>query len=156
MAVSRRNQGRNKETRPGSLLDDMTWRMALIIGVAQCIAMWPGVSRSLVTIVGGLLVGLSMEAAVEYSFLLGVVTLGAATAYDTMKHGQLMLQTFDHYSLTIGVVVAFIAASDLREVDGQLPVPAWIGDLWLLPGNYRGTNGCIFINYETYMDLSQS
>ena len=88
----------------------MTWRMALIIGFAQCIAMWPGVSRSLVTIVGGLLVGLSMEATVEYSFLLGVVTLGAATAYDTLKHGRLMLQTFDHYSLIIGVVVAFIAA----------------------------------------------
>ena len=72
--------------------------------------MWPGVSRSLVTIVGGLLVGLTMEAAVEFSFLLGVVTLGAATAYDTLQHGSLMLQTFDHFSLIVGVVVAFIAA----------------------------------------------
>lgn len=95
----------------GRLLDDMHWKMALIIGFAQCIAMWPGVSRSLVTIVGGVLVGLSLEAAVEYSFLLGVVTLGAATAYDTLKHGQLMLQTFDHFSLFIGIVVAFIAAA---------------------------------------------
>ncbi len=60
---------------------------------------------------GGLLVGLTMEAAVEYSFLLGVVTLGAATAYDTLKHCQLMLQTFDHFSLIVGVVVAFIAAA---------------------------------------------
>lgn len=110
LAVSRRNQARSQGSRPGRLLDDMTWQMALLIGVAQCIAMWPGVSRSLVTIVGGLLVGLSIEAAVEYSFLLGVVTLGAATAYDTLKHGQLMLQTFDHYSLIIGVVVAFVAA----------------------------------------------
>ena len=88
----------------------MTWRLALIIGCAQCIAMWPGVSRSLVTIVGGLLVGLTMEAAVEFSFLLGVVTLSAATAYDTMKHGQLMLQTFDNVSLIVGVAVAFLAA----------------------------------------------
>ena len=110
LAVSRRNQNRKQETHPGRQLDDMTWRMALIIGFAQCIAMWPGVSRSLVTIVGGLLVGLSMEAAVEYSFLLGAVTLGAATAYDTLKHGQLMLQTFDNSALIIGVVVAFIAA----------------------------------------------
>ena len=110
LAVSWRNRTRDQRPRPGSLLDDMTWRMALIIGFAQCIAMWPGVSRSLVTIVGGLLVGMSMEAAVEYSFLLGVVTLGAATAYDTLKHGQLMLQTFDHFSLIVGVVVAFIAA----------------------------------------------
>lgn len=110
LAVSWRNRKRNQGTRLGSLLEDMTWQMALIIGFAQCIAMWPGVSRSLVTIVGGLLVGLTMEAAVEYSFLLGVVTLGAATAYDALKHGQLMLQTFDHYSLIVGVVVAFIAA----------------------------------------------
>ncbi len=110
LAVSWRNRARQQGSQPGRLLDDMTWRMALIIGFAQCIAMWPGVSRSLVTIVGGLMVGLSMTAAVEYSFLLGVVTLGAATAYDTLKHGQLMLQTFDHYSLIIGVVVAFIAA----------------------------------------------
>jgi undecaprenyl-diphosphatase len=111
LAVSRRNQARNQGSQPGRLLDDMTWRMALIIGFAQCIAMWPGVSRSLVTIVGGLMVGLSLAAAVEYSFLLGVVTLGAATAYDTLKHGRLMLQTFDHYALIIGVVVAFVAAA---------------------------------------------
>jgi undecaprenyl-diphosphatase len=110
LTVSRHNQALKRKSRPDRLLDDMTWQMALIIGFAQCIAMWPGVSRSLVTIVGGLLVGLSMDAAVEYSFLLGVVTLGAATAYDTLKHGRLMLQTFDHYSLIIGVVVAFISA----------------------------------------------
>jgi undecaprenyl-diphosphatase len=110
LAVSRRNRARNHDRRTGSPLDDMTWRMAMVIGFAQCIAMWPGVSRSLVTIVGGLLVGLTMEAAVEYSFLLGVVTLGAATAYDTLKHGQLMLQTFDHLSLFVGVVVALVAA----------------------------------------------
>ena len=110
LAVSRRNRARHQGPHPGRPLDDMTWRMALIIGFAQCIAMWPGVSRSLVTIVGGLLVGLSMTAAVEYSFLLGVVTLGAATAYDTLKHGQLMLQTFDLFALLIGVAVAFIAA----------------------------------------------
>jgi len=110
LAVSRRNRASGQGARPGCVLDDMTWRMALVIGLAQCIAMWPGVSRSLVTIVGGLMVGMSLAAAVEYSFLLGVVTLGAATAYDALKHGQLMLRTFDHISLTIGVVVAFIAA----------------------------------------------
>jgi undecaprenyl-diphosphatase len=110
LAVSRRNQTRRQGARPGRLLDSMTWRMALIIGLAQCIAMWPGVSRSLVTIVGGLIVGLSLSAAVEYSFLLGVVTLGAATAYDALKQGRLMLEIFDPYSLAIGVAVAFVAA----------------------------------------------
>ena len=110
LAVSRWNRNHRRATHQGLLLDDMTWRMALIIGFAQCIAMWPGVSRSLVTIVGGLLVGLSLSAAVEYSFLLGVVTLGAATAYDALKQGQVMLQTFDALAIAVGLVFAFVSA----------------------------------------------
>ena len=94
----------------GLSLEALTWRMALVVGFAQCIAMWPGVSRSLVTIVGGLVMGLSLPAAVEYSFLLGVVTLGAATAYDTLKHGQMMLQTFEAMPIAIGLLFAFISA----------------------------------------------
>jgi undecaprenyl-diphosphatase len=110
LLVSRRNRGNNRFVRPAGTLDDLTWKMALIIGVAQCIAMWPGVSRSLVTIVGGMLVGLSLPAAVEYSFLLGVVTLGAATGYDALKHGQIMIQTFDPQAMAIGIFFAFVAA----------------------------------------------
>jgi undecaprenyl-diphosphatase len=91
-------------------LEALTWRMALVVGFAQCIAMWPGVSRSLVTIVGGVIMGLSLSAAVEYSFLLGVVTLGAATAYDALKHGQMMLQTFEAMPIAIGLLFAFISA----------------------------------------------
>jgi undecaprenyl-diphosphatase len=109
LAVSYRNRN-NQTVRSGSTLDNLTWQMAFIIGIAQCIAMWPGVSRSLVTIVGGMLVGLSLPAAVEYSFLLGVVTLGAATAYDGLKHGQAMLQTFEPQALAIGLFFAFISA----------------------------------------------
>jgi undecaprenyl-diphosphatase len=110
LAVSWRNRSKNPAARGGLPLDDMTWRIALCIGIAQCIAMWPGVSRSLVTIVGGLLAGLSMAAAVEYSFLLGLVTLGGATVYDAYKHGQLMLQTFEAAPIAVGLVFAFIAA----------------------------------------------
>lgn len=111
LAVSYRTRhDRDKKAILGIPLDDLTWKMAFIIGIAQCIAMWPGVSRSLITIVGGMLVGLSLPAAVEFSFLLGVVTLGAATAYDALKHGQVMLQTFDPGSLAIGLIFAFISA----------------------------------------------
>ena len=110
LAVAWRNRGNQERMRTAMPLEDLTWRMALIIGFAQCFAMWPGVSRSLVTIVGGLLVGLSLPAAVEYSFLLGVVTLGAATAYEALKQGQMMLQTFDAASLAVGVLFAFVSA----------------------------------------------
>lgn len=109
LAVSYRSRN-NPEVHSGYTLEELTWKMALIIGFAQCIAMWPGVSRSLVTIVGGMFVGLSLPAAVEYSFLLGVLTLGAATAYDGLKHGQAMLETFEPQALVIGLVFAFISA----------------------------------------------
>lgn len=111
LAVSRWNQQRGEvSSQRGRSILELTWQMALLIGLIQCIAMWPGVSRSLVTIVGGMLVGLSLSAAVEFSFLLGLITLSAATAYDALKHGELMLQTFDGMSLLVGVVFAFIAA----------------------------------------------
>jgi undecaprenyl-diphosphatase len=110
LAVDRWQQRRGTQHRLMKQLEELTWSGALIIGLAQCLAMWPGTSRSLVTIVGGLIVGLSLSAAVEFSFLLGVVTLGAATTYDGLKHGALMLQTFDPLSLVLGLVFAFLAA----------------------------------------------
>lgn len=96
--------------RKGLTLDALTVRMAVIVGVAQCLAMWPGVSRSLITIVGGLLVGLSLPAAVEFSFLLGALTLTAATAYDALKHGREMLDAFGPVPLAIGFLAAWVSA----------------------------------------------
>ena len=110
LVFSRWHDRGDKTSGRGMALGELTWKMALVIGFAQCIAMWPGVSRSLVTIVAGVLTGMSMAAAVEFSFLLGVVTLGAATAYDALKHGQVMLETFTVSSLAVGLVFAFIAA----------------------------------------------
>jgi undecaprenyl-diphosphatase len=91
-------------------LTGLTVPLAVIIGVSQCLAMWPGTSRSLVTIVGGILVGLSMTAAVEFSFLLGVLTLSAATAKDALEHGRAMLEAYGWLPLAIGFVAAWASA----------------------------------------------
>jgi undecaprenyl-diphosphatase len=94
----------------GRAVESLTPRDALIIGAAQVAALWPGTSRSMVTIVAALLLGLSMSAAIEFSFLLGVLTLGAATAYSVVKDGSLMIDTFGLLTPLIGLVVAFLAA----------------------------------------------
>lgn len=111
LAVGWWNKARGHNPITGKNLGQLTWQMSFGVGLAQCIAMWPGVSRSLVTIVGGMLVGLALPAAVEFSFLLGLVTLGAATCYDGLRHGQVMLMTFEPVALGAGLMVAFISAA---------------------------------------------
>lgn len=110
LLVSRWAAANKGSLKPRVGLESLTWRLAIVIGLVQCLAMWPGTSRSLVTIAGGLLVGLSLPAAVEFSFLLGVVTLTAATAYDGLKYGREMLEAFGPGSLLIGMVAAWISA----------------------------------------------
>lgn len=110
LAVSRWRAGRQTAPDAGLSLDQLTIRMAVIVGIAQCIAMWPGVSRSLITIVGGMMVGLSLPAAVELSFLLGVVTLGAATAKDALDHGAEMISAYGLVPLAIGFAAAWVSA----------------------------------------------
>jgi undecaprenyl-diphosphatase len=97
--------------REGAPLLDLTWRAALVIGLIQCVAMWPGTSRSLVTILGGLLVGLSLSAAVEFAFLLGLITLGAATAYTGLKHGDVLLASYGPTVLFAGFAAAWVSAA---------------------------------------------
>jgi undecaprenyl-diphosphatase len=110
LAVSFYKKRQSGKKGGGLPLDALTVRMAVIVGVAQCLAMWPGVSRSLITIVGGLLVGLSLPAAIELSFLLGALTLSAATAYDVLKHGREMVTAFGPATLAVGFVAAWISA----------------------------------------------
>lgn len=100
----------SRNGRKGNPLETLNWRMALIIGLIQCAAMWPGMSRSLVTILGGLMVGLSVPAAVEFSFLLGLVTLTAATGHDALKHGAAMLAIYDPLALAVGLLSALVFA----------------------------------------------
>jgi undecaprenyl-diphosphatase len=90
-------------------VDDMTWRDALKIGLAQSFALIPGTSRSGATIIGGMLFGLSRRAATEFSFFLAVPTLIAAGVYDLFKNRHL-LDPSDFGPFAIGSVAAFISA----------------------------------------------
>ena len=89
--------------------DDMTWKDALLVGLAQCFALIPGTSRSGATIIGGLLFGLSRRAATEFSFFLAVPTLIAAGAYDFWKHRELF-GVQDLEVLGVGLVTSFVFA----------------------------------------------
>lgn len=104
---SRKKSGKGFE---GKSLDELSWVGALKVGFMQCIAMCPGVSRSLMTMLGGLFAGLSVAAAVEFSFLLGLITLGAATVHDAWKHGGEMITTLGWVPLLVGTFTAWISA----------------------------------------------
>lgn len=90
-------------------VDEMSWRDALKIGLAQSLALIPGTSRSGATIIGGLFFGLSRRAATEFSFFLAIPTLIAATLYDLYKHRDL-LQADDLGMFVVGFVASFISA----------------------------------------------
>ena len=90
-------------------VDDMTWKEALKIGFAQCLAMIPGTSRSASTIIGGLLFGLSRRAATEFSFFLAMPTMVGAAVYSGYKYRHLF-QPDDLPVFAIGFVTSFIFA----------------------------------------------
>ena len=90
-------------------VDDMTWKDALKVGIAQSFALIPGTSRSGATIIGGMLFGLSRRAATEFSFFLAVPTLIAAGMYDLYKHREL-LNASDAGVFTVGFIAAFFSA----------------------------------------------
>jgi undecaprenyl-diphosphatase len=91
-------------------LDGVNYKQALAIGLFQILAMWPGVSRSAATIVGGMLSGLNRKVAAEYSFLAAVPVMVAATGYDLYKEWR-TLDLADFGFFAVGFVVSFLSAA---------------------------------------------
>jgi undecaprenyl-diphosphatase len=98
---------------------DLTPKQAAIVGMMQVFAMWPGMSRSMMTITGGVIAGMTAKCAAEFSFLLGVLTLCAASAYKLLKnllHAHKtdtpnMFETLGVVPVLVGIVIAAISAA---------------------------------------------
>src|SRR3954470_22085692 len=102
------------ERRPPSVVrivdvDEMRWQDALKVGLAQCVAMIPGTSRSGATIIGAMLFGLSRKAATDFSFYLAIPTLVGAGVYSLYKE-RALLSAADLPLFLVGLVCSFVAA----------------------------------------------
>jgi len=121
---------RHKEGGAHSTLDTITRSQALAIGLIQCLALWPGISRSGATIIGGLIVGLTRRGSAEFSFLIGVPVFAAAAALEFDKSALLR----SHLS-SFGL--AFLVSFACAIVSVRL-LMAWLGTMSFKPfGWYR-------------------
>jgi undecaprenyl-diphosphatase len=123
-------------------IDSLTFKDAVLVGSAQCLALWPGTSRSMSTILGAQLLGFSNIAAAELSFLLALPTLGAATVYRLLdSHEELAAVPNGLWLVLVGNVVAFVVA--LLAIKGFLRIVMRRG---MMPfGVYRIVLGLVFL-----------
>lgn len=119
---------------------DVSYKNAFLIGCAQCVAMIPGVSRSAATILGGIAGGFDKRQATEFSFLLAIPTMLAATGYDLLKTS--LVFTSEEWNILgvgflVAFIIAFIAIKTFLELVKKFSF-AWFG--W-----YRIVLGVIFL-----------
>jgi undecaprenyl-diphosphatase len=110
MIAIERGLRRSRDPERRDHLEDVTPGQGFLIGLGQCISLWPGSSRSMCTIVTGQLVGLSTATAAEFSFLLALPTLGAATIFEGLKSRAVLAEHIGSASLALGLVVSFAVA----------------------------------------------
>ncbi len=110
MILFERSQMAKDRRSHGLGIESMTIKKSVTVGLLQCVAMWPGTSRSMMTILGGQVVGLSPVAAAEFSFLLGLPTLLAATAFKALKEGRMLVTHIGIDAMSVGLAVAAISA----------------------------------------------
>ena len=119
---------------------DVSYRAAFTIGLVQCVSMIPGVSRSGATIIGGLLCGMNRTAAAEFSFLLALPTMLAATCFDLFKNSA-AFQGGDWDNLLIGFIVSFIFS-----IIGIKVLIRFVANHTFIPfGIYRIIVGALFL-----------
>jgi undecaprenyl-diphosphatase len=97
-------------TAEGDEIAALGWRSALTVGLCQCFALIPGTSRSLATILGGRVAGLSHAAATEFSFLVGLLTLSAASVYKAWSLGPALPQIYPAGPALVGLLIAAVTA----------------------------------------------
>ncbi|MFN8373563.1 MAG: undecaprenyl-diphosphate phosphatase [Anaerolineae bacterium] len=146
LIVERRGVGQSPSA---TALTEISPRQALLVGVAQTLALIPGVSRSGASIVGGMLAGLDRQVATQFSFYLAIPTLGIATVYSLAKSFS-GLSSHDLVLLTLGTVVSGIIA--------------WMSIAWLLRyvahntfvafGYYRILAGIVILLLSLFLSLS--
>lgn len=107
----RRLADHGKDHKRVATLESMQFRQALLIGLFQCIAFCPGASRSMVTILGGTVTGLTLVQAAEFSFLLALPTLGAATGYELVTNTSVFSNTNSIIPLLVGTLVSMLFAA---------------------------------------------
>jgi undecaprenyl-diphosphatase len=90
-------------------LEEISWRQALGVGCAQCVAMIPGVSRSGSTIIGGMIAGIQRKTATEFSFFLAMPTMLGAAVYDSYRN-MAVLSQHDVMGIVVGFIAAFLSA----------------------------------------------
>ncbi|REE91617.1 undecaprenyl-diphosphatase [Paenibacillus taihuensis] len=100
---------RNQTAVQAEGVDQITYKQAFQIGLFQCLALWPGFSRSGATIAGGLLTGISYRAATNFSFLIAIPMMFAASGYELLKSYDTLTASDAGYFIT-GFIVAFVVA----------------------------------------------
>lgn len=100
---------RSQTSVQSSGVDQITYRQAIYIGLFQCLALWPGFSRSGATIAGGLLAGVEYKAATNFSFLIAIPMMVAASGYELLKSYDTLTASDAVFFIT-GFIVAFVVA----------------------------------------------
>jgi undecaprenyl-diphosphatase len=90
-------------------IDELTYRQTAMIGLAQCLSLWPGFSRSGATIAGGMMAGASRAAAADFTFIIAIPVMCAATVYELLRSYE-VFTTEDFAFLAVGFIVSFVVA----------------------------------------------